>query len=66
MRKRDIMILFLMMACFTGAVMATIVYQEQARVRGIRNIETICRQLERLTKEPCGLKEPPSGIRDKT
>lgn len=65
MRKRDFAMLFCMMACFTGAVMLTIVYQEQARRRGIENVDAICRQLEGLTHMPCQLQRPPSGARDK-
>lgn len=64
MRKRDFVILFCMMACFTGAIFLTIVYQEQQRKRTIANVDLICRQLESLTKMPCGLKAPPGGLGD--
>lgn len=64
MRKRDILILFCMMACFTSAVMLTIIYQEQARKRAIDNYSVLCTQLERLTHMPCQLEKPPAGLRD--
>lgn len=64
MKRRDHVIIFVMMACFTGAVLLNTVYQEQARRRGIVNAEVICEMFAKVTTEPCLLQRPPASTFD--
>lgn len=59
MRPRDLVLLILIMACFTGAIISVLVWQEQTRKRSAINVDLICSQLQDLTGKPCRLRRPP-------
>lgn len=63
MKKRDIAQIAIL-ALLVASVMALALYSEQNRKRSMANILAICQQFEEITKLPCALKLPPSGIAD--
>lgn len=58
MRKRDYLILGIMMACFTGALFVLIVIQGQTNKRSAHNVERLCNVIVELTGKPCELQAP--------
>ena len=59
MRRRDLVLVIAIMACFIAALGALITLQMEASARSEANIRTICQKLQKMDGQPCNLIAPP-------